>query len=67
VSTITTAAVARENKADEQRMAQTIADAWDLAVDLSLKEEGVEGAPPIPSPEGHGHDSPLTPAEGTAT
>jgi hypothetical protein len=67
VSTITTAAVARKNKAHEQRMAQTTADARDLAVDRSLAEEGAEGAPPIPSPEGYGHDSSLTPAEGTAT
>jgi ferritin-like metal-binding protein YciE len=44
--------VARRNKADEQAMAAKIASLWDLAVDLSLKEEGVEGAPPIPSPKG---------------
>lgn len=47
-----TADVARRNKADEQAMAATIASLWDLAVDLSLKEEGVEGAPPIPPPGG---------------
>ena len=47
-----TADVARRNKADEQAMAAKIASLWDLAVDLSLKEEGVEGAPPIPSPKG---------------
>jgi len=62
-----TATVARENKADEQRMADTIAAAWDLAVDLSLKEEGVEGAPPIPAPKGHDHMAPLPTPEGTAT
>jgi ferritin-like metal-binding protein YciE len=44
--------VARRNKADEQAMAAKIASLWDLAVDLSLKEEGVAGAPPIPPPEG---------------
>jgi ferritin-like metal-binding protein YciE len=47
-----TADVARRNKADEEAMAAKIAGLWDLAVDLSLKEEGVEGAPPIPPPEG---------------
>jgi ferritin-like metal-binding protein YciE len=47
-----TADVARRNKADEQAMAAKIASLWDLAVDLSLKEEGVEGAPPIPPPKG---------------
>jgi ferritin-like metal-binding protein YciE len=44
--------VARRNKADEQAMAAKIASLWALAVDLSLKAEGVEGAPPIPSPKG---------------
>jgi ferritin-like metal-binding protein YciE len=44
--------VARANKADEQAMAAKLASLWDLAVDLSLKEEGVVGAPPIPSPKG---------------
>jgi hypothetical protein len=44
--------VARANKADEQAMAAKLATLWDLAVDLSLKEEGVVGAPPIPSPKG---------------
>ena len=39
-----TADVARRNKADEQAMAAKIASLWDLAVDLSLKEEGVTGA-----------------------
>jgi ferritin-like metal-binding protein YciE len=47
-----TADVARRNKADEQAMAAKIAALWDLAVDLSLKAEGVEGTPPIPSPKG---------------
>jgi ferritin-like metal-binding protein YciE len=47
-----TAEVARRNRADEQAMAEKIASLWDLAVDLSLKEEGVEGAPPIPPPKG---------------
>jgi ferritin-like metal-binding protein YciE len=47
-----TAEVARRIKADEQAMADTLASLWDLAVDLSLKEEGVEGAPPIPPPKG---------------
>jgi ferritin-like metal-binding protein YciE len=45
-----TADVARRNKADEQAMADKIATLWDLAVDLSLKAEGIVGAPPIPPP-----------------
>ena len=49
-----TAEVARRNKADEQAMADKIATLWDLAVDLSLKEEGVVGAPPIPPPKAPG-------------
>jgi ferritin-like metal-binding protein YciE len=49
-----TADVARRNRADEEAMAAKIASLWDLAVDLSLKEEGVEGAPPIPPPKAQG-------------
>ena len=45
-----TADVARRNKADEEAMAAKIASLWDLAVDLSLKAEGLTGAPPIPPP-----------------
>jgi ferritin-like metal-binding protein YciE len=45
-----TAEVARRNKADEQAMANEIAAKWDLALDLSLKQEGLDAAPPIPQP-----------------
>jgi ferritin-like metal-binding protein YciE len=44
-----TADVARRNRADEEAMAKKIAALWDLAVDLSLKQEGLDGAPPFPS------------------
>jgi ferritin-like metal-binding protein YciE len=47
-----TAEVARRNRADEEAMAATLAESWDLAVDLSFKQEGLEGAPPIAPPEG---------------
>jgi ferritin-like metal-binding protein YciE len=36
-----TAAVARENRADEEAMAQRIAEHWDLFAEQSLREEGV--------------------------
>jgi ferritin-like metal-binding protein YciE len=36
-----TARIARENRADEERMAQTIDASWDRFADLSLKESGV--------------------------
>ncbi len=36
-----TAAVARQNRADEERMAEKIASNWDKFAELSLKEEGV--------------------------
>ena len=36
-----TAAVARENRADEEKMAQTIDANWDKFAELSLKESGV--------------------------
>lgn len=45
-----TAEVARRNKADEVAMAQKLGSSWDLALDLSLKQEGLEGAPPISPP-----------------
>jgi ferritin-like metal-binding protein YciE len=47
-----TAQVARRNKADEVAMAQKLGSSWDLALDLSLKQEGLEGAPPIAPPGG---------------
>jgi ferritin-like metal-binding protein YciE len=47
-----TAEVARRNKADEVAMAEKLDASWDLALDLSLKQEGLEGAPPIPPPGG---------------
>jgi ferritin-like metal-binding protein YciE len=37
----TTAEVARRNRADEERMANTIAASWDKVVDLTLKEAGI--------------------------
>jgi ferritin-like metal-binding protein YciE len=46
-----TAEVARLNRADEEAMAKKLADSWDLALDLSFKQEGLEGAPPIPPPD----------------
>lgn len=46
-----TAAVARRNREDETAMAQTLAGSWDLALDLSLKQEGLDGAPPFSSPD----------------
>jgi ferritin-like metal-binding protein YciE len=47
-----TAEVARRNKADEVAMAEKLGSSWDLALDLSLKQEGLEGAPPISPPGG---------------
>ena len=45
-----TAEVARLNRADEEAMAQKIADSWDLALDMSLEQEGLHGAPPMGEP-----------------
>lgn len=45
-----TAEVARRNRAEEEAMARTIAERWDLALDASLEQEGLHGAPPIPQP-----------------
>jgi ferritin-like metal-binding protein YciE len=45
-----TAEVARRNKADEVAMAEKLGASWDLALDLSLKQEGLDGAPPISPP-----------------
>ena len=36
-----TAAVARQNREEEEAMARSIASKWNKIVDLSLKEEGV--------------------------
>jgi CRP/FNR family transcriptional regulator, cyclic AMP receptor protein len=44
-----TAEVARRNRADEEAMAKKISALWDLAVDLSFKQEGLDGAPPFES------------------
>jgi ferritin-like metal-binding protein YciE len=52
-----TADVARRNLADEEAMAKTIAGSWDLAVDLSLKQEGVVGAPPPEPPRRMSEDA----------
>jgi ferritin-like metal-binding protein YciE len=38
---VDTAQVARQNRADEERMAQKIAANWDRFTDLSLREEGI--------------------------
>ena len=46
-----TAEVARRNRADEEAMADTIAHSWDLALDMSFKQEGLEGAPPMGDPQ----------------
>jgi ferritin-like metal-binding protein YciE len=45
-----TAEVARLNRADEEAMAQKIAGSWDLALDVSFKQEGLYGAPPMGEP-----------------
>jgi ferritin-like metal-binding protein YciE len=36
-----TAAVARQNREEEEAMARSIASKWNKIVDLSLKEEGI--------------------------
>ena len=46
-----TAEVARRNRADEEAMAQTIANSWDLALDMSFEQEGLHGAPPMGDPK----------------
>lgn len=45
-----TAEVARLNRADEERMAKTIDESWDLALDMSFEQEGLHGAPPMGDP-----------------
>jgi ferritin-like metal-binding protein YciE len=45
-----TAEVARLNRADEEAMAQKLATSWDLALDVSLAQEGLHGAPPMGEP-----------------
>lgn len=44
-------AVVDQHLADERAMADTLDHSWDLAVDLSLKAHGLDGAPAIPSPD----------------
>jgi ferritin-like metal-binding protein YciE len=39
-----TAAVARQNRQQEEQMARTIEGCWDAALDLSLREEGITNA-----------------------
>ena len=39
--------VARRNRADEVAMAEKIESHWDLALGLSLKQAGIEGAHPV--------------------
>lgn len=43
-------AVADRHLADERAMADTLDRSWDLAVDLSLKAHGLDGAPAVPPP-----------------
>ena len=45
-----TAAVARQNRAEEEAMAQVIDNSWDLALDMSFEQEGLHGAPPMGDP-----------------
>jgi len=45
-----TAEVARLNRADEEAMAEKLAASWDLALDVSLAQEGLHGAPPMGEP-----------------
>jgi ferritin-like metal-binding protein YciE len=45
-----TADVARRNRAEEEAMAAKIAASWDLALDMSLEQEGLHGAPPMGEP-----------------
>ena len=45
-----TAEAARLTRADEEAMAQKIAASWDLALDMSLEQEGLKGAPPMGEP-----------------
>ena len=45
-----TAEVARLNRADEVAMARKLEASWDLALDVSLGQEGLRGAPPMGEP-----------------
>ena len=45
-----TVAVARQNRADEEAMAKRLDESWDLALDVSLEQEGLHGAPPMGEP-----------------
>ena len=42
-----TAEVARQNRADEEAMARKLDESWDLIVDVALREEGIQAAPPF--------------------
>jgi ferritin-like metal-binding protein YciE len=59
-----TAEVARVNRADEEAMAQKLALSWDLALDVSLAQEGLHGAPPMGEPGSMAGTTP--PEPGTA-
>ena len=59
-----TAEVARLNRADEVAMANKLAESWDLALDVSLEQEGLHGAPPMGEPGSMAGTT--TPEPGTA-
>jgi ferritin-like metal-binding protein YciE len=52
-----TVKVAEQNLQEERRMADTIDKSWDLALDMSLKQEGVVGAPPVSAPKRMAQDA----------
>jgi ferritin-like metal-binding protein YciE len=58
-----TAEVARLNRADDEAMAAKLDASWDLAVDVSLQQEGVRAAAPFESDSAIGAEPP---EQGTA-